>query len=166
MLKIRGRVLPSTLAADPPAGPSAPTASAVRGRDARSAGGRAPAGASGSSPSRRAHEPALDGHRARPTWCCSGPGSLFTSVLPHLAVPELAEAVAEAPGRRAYICNVMTQPGETDGFDAADHLERVLEAVPGGVDTIVVHEGPLDPEVAAAYAAQGQEPVRADARPP
>ena len=53
----------------------------------------------------------------------------------------------------------MTQPGETDGFDAADHLERVLEAVPGGVDTIVVHEGPLDPEGAAAYAAQGQEPV-------
>ena len=54
----------------------------------------------------------------------------------------------------------MTQPGETDGFDAADHLERVLDAVPGGVDTIVVHEGPLDPEGAAAYAAQGQEPVR------
>ncbi len=83
-------------------------------------------------------------------------------MLPHLAVPELAEAVAGAPGRRAYICNVMTQPGETDGFDAVDHLERVLEAVPGGVDTIVVHEGPLDPEGAAAYAAQGQEPVAVD----
>jgi uncharacterized cofD-like protein len=68
----------------------------------------------------------------------------------------------EARGRRAYVCNVMTQPGETDGFDAADHLERLLEAVPGGVDTIVVHEGPLDPEGAAAYAAQGQEPVAVD----
>jgi 2-phospho-L-lactate transferase/gluconeogenesis factor (CofD/UPF0052 family) len=56
----------------------------------------------------------------------------------------------------------MTQPGETDGFDAADHLARVLEAVPGGVDLVLVHEGPLDRDVAAAYAAQGQEPVAAD----
>ena len=67
---------------------------------------------------------------------------------------------------RAYVCNVMTQPGETDGFDAVDHLERVLEAAQGAVDLIVVHEGPLDPVAAAAYAAQGQEPVRADARAP
>jgi uncharacterized cofD-like protein len=91
-----------------------------------------------------------------------GPGSLFTSVLPHLAVPDLARAVAGAPGRRVYLCNVMTQPGETDGFDAADHLGHVLDAVPGGIDTILVHQGPLDPEAAAVYAAQGQEPVRAD----
>jgi uncharacterized cofD-like protein len=77
-------------------------------------------------------------------------------------VPELAEAVTGTRGRRAYVCNVMTQPGETDGFDAADHLERVLEAVPGGVDMVVVHDGPLDSEAAAAYSAQGQEPVGAD----
>ena len=91
-----------------------------------------------------------------------GPGSLFTSVLPHLAVPELARAVAGAPGLRAYVCNMMTQPGETDGFGAVDHVRTVLEAVPGGVDVAVVHEGPLDPEGVAAYAAQGQEPVGAD----
>jgi 2-phospho-L-lactate transferase/gluconeogenesis factor (CofD/UPF0052 family) len=56
----------------------------------------------------------------------------------------------------------MTQPGETEGFTAADHLERVLEAVPGAVDVAVVHEGPLDPVAASAYAAQGQRPVALD----
>jgi uncharacterized cofD-like protein len=77
-------------------------------------------------------------------------------------VPEIARAVAETEGRRAYVCNVMTQPGETDGFDAVDHLERVLEAVPGGVDMILVHEGPLDPHWVDVYAAQGQVPVPFD----
>jgi 2-phospho-L-lactate transferase/gluconeogenesis factor (CofD/UPF0052 family) len=57
----------------------------------------------------------------------------------------------------------MTQPGETDGFDASDHLDRVVEMLPGGVDVVVVHEGPLDPEAVAAYRAEGQEPVSADA---
>ena len=91
-----------------------------------------------------------------------GPGSLFTSVLPHLSVPRLARAVIGCSAQRVYVCNVMTQPGETDGFTAADHLEKVLDAAPGGVDVIVVHEGPLDPAATAAYAAQGQEPVRVD----
>jgi uncharacterized cofD-like protein len=89
-----------------------------------------------------------------------GPGSLFTSVLPHLAVPDLAAAVGAARGVRAYICNVMTQAGETDGMDAADHLERVLEAVPGGVDLVVVHEGRIDPEAVAADLAEVGRAVR------
>lgn len=93
-----------------------------------------------------------------------GPGSLFTSVLPHLAVAELAEAVVGAPGLRVYVCNVMTQPGETDALDAAAHLERVLDAAPGSVDVVVVHEGPLDPASVARYAAEGQEPVAVDRR--
>jgi 2-phospho-L-lactate transferase/gluconeogenesis factor (CofD/UPF0052 family) len=63
---------------------------------------------------------------------------------------------------RAYICNVMTQPGETDGYDAAEHLARVLEAIPGGVDVVVVHDGPLDRAAVAVYGAEGQEPVRVD----
>jgi uncharacterized cofD-like protein len=108
-----------------------------------------------------AHGPALEAI-AEADLVLLGPGSLFTSVLPHLAVPELAQAVADAPGVRAYVCNMMTQPGETDRFDAVDHVRAVLEAVPGGVDVAVVHEGPLDPEGVAAYAAQGQEPVGAD----
>ena len=119
--------------------------------------GRGPAVASGSSRSRSPTRPALDAI-AGADLVLLGPGSLFTSVLPHLAVPELVDAIGAASGVRAYVCNVMTQPGETDGFDAVAHLERVMEAARGAVDVIVVHEGPLDPVAAAAYAAQGQEP--------
>jgi uncharacterized cofD-like protein len=160
VLRIHGRVLPSTL-------------SQVR-LWAERADGTTVSGetqiTAGRGPCRRvwiepagipAHAPALQAI-AEADLVLLGPGSLFTSVLPHLAVPALAEAVAAAPGLRAYICNMMTQPGETDGFDAVAHLRRVLEAVPGGVDVVVVHEGPLDPEGVAAYAAQGQEPVAAD----
>jgi uncharacterized cofD-like protein len=159
VLKIRGRVLPSTLASIS-LWAERVDGGAVRGETAI---------ASGAGPCRRVWlepEPAAHGPALRAIeeadLVLLGPGSLFTSVLPHLAVPDLARAVASAPGRRAYVCNVMTQPGETDGFDAADHLARVLEAVPGGIDTILVHDGPLDREAAAVYAAQGQEPVRAD----
>jgi uncharacterized cofD-like protein len=91
-----------------------------------------------------------------------GPGSLFTSVLAHLAVPEIAQAVRESHGLRVYVCNVMTQPGETDGFCAGDHIARVLDAVPGGVDVVVLHEGDFDPQAIAAYASMGQVPVEID----
>ncbi|MGI9539976.1 MAG: gluconeogenesis factor YvcK family protein [Miltoncostaeaceae bacterium] len=88
-----------------------------------------------------------------------GPGSLFTSVLAHLAVPDLARAVADAPGTRAYVCNVMTQPGETDDFDAAEHVDRVMAALPGGLDVAIVHDGPREPDAVAMDAAGGQQPV-------
>lgn len=92
-----------------------------------------------------------------------GPGSLFTSVLPHLAVGGIADAVLAAKGLRVYVCNIMTQPGETDRLDAVRHLDRVIEMVPGGVDVVVVHDGALEPAAIAHYGAEGQEPVVADA---
>jgi len=91
-----------------------------------------------------------------------GPGSLFTSVLPHLAVPEIAAAMRETSAVRAYIGNVMTQPGETAGFDAADHVRAVMEATDGAVDVAVLHDGPLNPDALSRYRAQGQEPVTFD----
>jgi uncharacterized cofD-like protein len=84
-------------------------------------------------------------------------------VLPHLAVGEIAAAVQDAQGLRVYVCNIMTQPGETDGMDAVTHLDRLLEMAPGGVDVVVVHSGDLEPAALAHYAAQGQEPVAVNA---
>jgi uncharacterized cofD-like protein len=55
-----------------------------------------------------------------------GPGSLYTSVLPVLLIPEIRHAVASAPGVRLYACNVATQPGETEGMDLADHVQALL----------------------------------------
>ena len=54
-----------------------------------------------------------------------GPGSLFTSLLPNLLVPGLVDAIAASKAQKIFICNVMTQPGETDGFSALDHLSVI-----------------------------------------
>jgi uncharacterized cofD-like protein len=55
-----------------------------------------------------------------------GPGSLYTSILPDLLVPELTQAIQASKGFKVFVCNIATQPGETDGFDCLDHL-RVIE---------------------------------------
>ena len=69
-----------------------------------------------------------------------GPGSLFTSILPNLLVPELRDAVLASPALRIYVCNVATQAGETAGFDLAEHVE-ILErhTAPGVVDVVLAN---------------------------
>lgn len=56
-----------------------------------------------------------------------GPGSLYTSVIPNLLIPEIARAIANSPAPKAYVANIVTQPGETDGFSAADHVRAILD---------------------------------------
>jgi uncharacterized cofD-like protein len=68
-----------------------------------------------------------------------GPGSLFTSTLPPLLVPELREAVLTSPARRVYIANLLQQTNETIGYDAALHIDRLVQHVGDGiVDTVVI----------------------------
>ena len=67
-----------------------------------------------------------------------GPGSLFTSLLPSLLVPGLAEAIASANGQRVYVCNVATQVGETAEFDLADHVEVLIGHTTAGLVDIVL----------------------------
>jgi uncharacterized cofD-like protein len=64
-------------------------------------------------------------------WVVFGPGSWFTSVLPHLLVPELAEALLTTPAHRIVALNLIPQPGETDGFSPHTHLEVLAEHAPG-----------------------------------
>jgi uncharacterized cofD-like protein len=64
-------------------------------------------------------------------WVVLGPGSWFTSVLPHLLVPELAEALITTPARRIVALNLVPQPGETDGFSPRTHLEVLADHAPG-----------------------------------
>src|SRR5262249_22237815 len=54
-----------------------------------------------------------------------GPGSLYTSILPNLLIPEIASAIAKSKASRVYIANLMTQPGETTGYSLADHLRAM-----------------------------------------
>lgn len=58
-----------------------------------------------------------------------GPGSVFTSVIPNLLVPEIAQALAASKALKVYVCNVMTQPGETDGYSASEHVRAIEEHV-------------------------------------
>jgi uncharacterized cofD-like protein len=67
-----------------------------------------------------------------------GPGSLYTSLLPSLLVPQIRDAVAASSGLRAYVCNVATQQGETEGFDLADHLEALEAHTASGLVDVVL----------------------------
>jgi uncharacterized cofD-like protein len=67
-----------------------------------------------------------------------GPGSLFTSVIPNLLVPDLAQAMLHARAPKVYICNLAIQPGETDNYSVADHVDALLQHVPKNFLNIVL----------------------------
>ena len=74
-----------------------------------------------------------------------GPGSLYTSVIPNLLVEGIAHALRFAPGEKVYVCNVATQPGETDGYSVADHLRALQQHVHGlPVDRVLINSN-LEP---------------------
>src|SRR5580698_9174291 len=91
-----------------------------------------------------------------------GPGSLFTSVVPYFLVSRIAREVADASAVKIYVCNVMTQPGETDGMSAADHVKALLTNAGERVcDYVIVNDQPPS-RLLAAYAQEGQVPVEPD----
>jgi uncharacterized cofD-like protein len=92
-----------------------------------------------------------------------GPGSLYTSILPNLLIPEIAAAIAKSKAPRVYISNLMTQPGETSGYALADHLRAIQRHIPRPlVDWIVANRRPVSPDVARRYRAEGAEQVSVD----
>ncbi len=92
-----------------------------------------------------------------------GPGSLFTSIIPNLLIKDIARAIGEAGGRRVFVCNVMTQPGETLEFTAADHLAALLAHSQAGiVDTILVNGVSPPDDVIQHYLTTGAGPVLID----
>ncbi|MEW6733000.1 MAG: gluconeogenesis factor YvcK family protein [Acidobacteriota bacterium] len=89
-----------------------------------------------------------------------GPGSLFTSILPNLLVPGIVDAIAASPAQKIFICNVMTQPGETDGFRPLDHLETVQQyAAKLHFDAMLVNCAYISSQQHNHYAAKGLFPV-------
>jgi uncharacterized cofD-like protein len=92
-----------------------------------------------------------------------GPGSLYTSILPNLLIPEIVNAIAKSKAPRVYISNLMTQPGETSGYALADHLRAIERHTPRRViDWVVANRQAVSPDVAKRYRAQGAEPVVID----
>ena len=93
-----------------------------------------------------------------------GPGSLYTSLLATLVVPGVVEALTRSRAVRIFVCNAMTERGETDGYGVAEHLRAltVHGLPPESLDYIVVSTTPIPPKVRARYAAEGASPVDPD----
>ena len=92
-----------------------------------------------------------------------GPGSLYTSVLPNLLVTELAGALRSCRGRKVYLCNLTTQPGETDGYSASEHLLALMDHVgPWVCDTVLCNCAPLPPDLQEQYSKEKARPVEVD----
>lgn len=85
-------------------------------------------------------------------------GSLYTSILPHLIVPEVSKAIHDSKAKVMYICNVMTQPGETDNFGVSDHV-NTLEKYIGKdrIDAVIVSNNLLPKELLQKYATEEQK---------
>jgi len=94
-----------------------------------------------------------------------GPGSLYTSLLPNLLVPQLVKEISRSPAAKLYICNLMTQPGETDGLDVWDHMVvigrhlRCQGVAPWLFPDVLAHSGHLDRRLVECYRSAGSEPV-------
>lgn len=92
-----------------------------------------------------------------------GPGSLHTSIVPNLAVAGVADAIRETMALRVLVCNLMTQPGETDGYSVTDHI-RVIEHYIGErvLDVCIIHDSEGHPHRGDARVVEGSEPVAFD----
>ncbi len=91
-----------------------------------------------------------------------GPGSLYTSIIPNLLIKEITNAISVAKAKKIYICNIMSQPGETDNYTVADHVEAILEHSDKNViDTVFVNDN-LPKNLALKYKAANSLPVKLD----
>ena len=92
-----------------------------------------------------------------------GPGSLYTSVIPNLLIKEISEAVSKSSAKKIYVCNIMTQPGETDGYTVSDHLKALIRhaGVEHLLDAVLVNNN-IPKDWSGKYKEKGQYPVKTD----
>ncbi|MBR1775477.1 YvcK family protein [bacterium] len=92
-----------------------------------------------------------------------GPGSLYTSVIPNLLVSGIADAIDKAHAKKIYVCNIMTQPGETDNYSVASHVNALIKHAGGKciIDAVLVNDS-LPENISEGYAKAGSIPVRLD----
>ena len=161
VLAIRGRIFPSTLSNVHLVG-TLENGRTVHG-ETRITASRAPIKRIRLSPRRVRPLPLVIDAIKHADLILLGPGSLYTSILPNLLIPEIANAIAKSKAPRVYIANLMTQPGETSGYALADHLRAIQKHVAYRViDWVVANRQLVSPDVARRYRAQGAEPVVID----
>ena len=92
-----------------------------------------------------------------------GPGSLYTSIIPNLLVEGIVEAIQSSDALKIYVCNVMTQEGETENYTVSDHIAALFaHSAPGLFDLCLINSSPIPKAVAARYAEEGAERIRYD----
>lgn len=161
VLKVRGRVLPSTLD-DVVLHAQLEGGDQVSGESTITAAERLPRRVWLTPAAPRPLPQAIAALR-RADLVVLGPGSLYTSVIPNLLIPEVRAAIKETRGWVVYVCNVMTQPGETDGYTAADHLDALhRHGLAGLVDVVLVNDAAVSPNLVASYQRFGARPVVVD----
>ena len=108
------------------------------------------------------HEDAIEAIREADL-ICIGPGSVYTSIVPNLLVPGISEAILESDALKAYICNVMTQSGESDQLSAAEHVVALQANIPNRVfDYVLVNTASPHQDLIKKYQESGQDLVVAD----
>lgn len=91
-----------------------------------------------------------------------GPGSLYTSVIPNLLVDGISEAIQQSNALKIYVCNIMTQDGETEGMTASDHVAALMEHGAGLVDICLCNSAPIDSEMQERYSKEDAVPMVID----
>jgi uncharacterized cofD-like protein len=165
MLRIRGTVLPVTLT-DSTLKARLEDGSVIEGEsciDRRCGNSHLPISRVYLEPTAYAYPPALDAI-AKADAVVIGPGDIYTSILPNFLVEGVAEAVVKSPAVKIHVCNLMTKPGESDGFRASDFL-RLLSLYLGvdkPVDYLVANDSPFPEHVRRRNESSGQHPVEID----
>ena len=91
------------------------------------------------------------------------PGSLYTSIIPNLLVDGIVDAIRRSRALKVYVCNVMTQEGETEGYTVSDHIAAIFAHSAQGLFRLcLTNSSPIPKAVAARYAEEGAERIRCD----
>ncbi len=92
-----------------------------------------------------------------------GPGSLYTSVIPNLLIKDIASAISKSKAKKIYVCNIMTQPGETTGYTASQHIQAILDhsGYPNMMDAVLVNNS-LPEDLSPDYEKSNSYPVVVD----
>ena len=92
-----------------------------------------------------------------------GPGSLYTSVIPNLLIEEISKTIAQSNAKKIYVCNIMTQPGESDNYSVSDHVNALIKHAQNKniIDTVLVNDF-LPSNLAQKYQLSGSYPVKLD----
>ncbi len=92
-----------------------------------------------------------------------GPGSLYTSVIPNLLIREISHEIAKSNAKKIYVCNIMTQPGETDGYSVCDHINAIMKHAGSKnvIDAVLVNDF-MPSNLAKKYQMSGSYPVKLD----